>query len=318
VRWVVYGAGAVGGVVGAGLHQSGHDVTLIARGEHLQALRERGLRVERPDGAATHDIPALDDVAPLELTARDVVLIAAKSQHTEQVLERLIPAAPPELPVVCLQNGVENERRVLRYFDNVYGVCVMCPATHLVPGVVVAHRAPVTGILDLGRYPAGTDDVAARLARSLAAAGFVSEPRPDIMRWKYAKLLLNLANALEVLCGPGNRTGELAQRARAEGVACLTAAGIPFVSEEEDRARRADLVPRGGGRGGGSSSWQSVARRTGDVEADFLNGEIVRLGRAHGVPTPVNAALQHLAGEIARRRAEPGSLREADVLRLVP
>jgi 2-dehydropantoate 2-reductase len=317
VRWVVYGAGAVGGVVGAGLHQSGHDVTLVARGEHLQALREHGLRVERPDDATTHDIPAVDDVASLELTAGDVVLIATKSQHTERVLEHLTAAAPPALPVVCLQNGVENERRVLRHFDHVYGVCVMCPATHLVPGVVVAHRAPVTGILDLGRYPAGTDDVAARLAGSLAAAGFVSEPRPDIMRWKYAKLLLNLANALEVVCGPGNRTGELARRARAEGVACLTAAGIPFVSEDEDRARRADLVPRGGGRGGGGSSWQSVARGTGDVEADFLNGEIVRLGRAHGVSTPVNAALQRLADDIARRRAAPGSLSEADVLAFV-
>jgi 2-dehydropantoate 2-reductase len=312
----VYGAGAVGGVVGAGLHQSGRDVTLVARGAHLQALRERGLRVEGPDGASTYDIPAVGDVARLKLTADDVVLIATKSQHTDDVLQHLGPAAPPELPVVCLQNGVENERRALRYFANVYGVCVMCPATHLTPGVVVAHRAPVTGILDLGRYPAGVDDLARAIAAWLGAAGFVSEPRPDILRWKYAKLLLNLANALEVVCGPGHGPTDLARRARDEGVACLTAAGIPFVSEDEDRARRAELVPRGGGRGGGGSSWQSVVRGTGDVEADFLNGEIVRLGRAHGVPTPVNAALQRLAGDIARRRAEPGSLAETDVLRL--
>ncbi|HEV2311245.1 MAG TPA: ketopantoate reductase C-terminal domain-containing protein, partial [Acidimicrobiia bacterium] len=131
------------------------------------------------------------------------------------------------------------------------------------------------------------------------------------------KLLLNLANALEVVCGRGHVAGDLARRARDEGMACLTAAGIPFVSEEEDRARRADLVPRGGGRGGGGSSWQSVARGTGDVEADFLNGEIVRLGRTHGVPTPVNAALQRLAGDVARGRVEPGSLAEADVVRLL-
>jgi len=317
VRWVVYGAGAVGGLVGAGLHGAGEDVTLVARGEHLRAMQARGLRVEGPDGETTHRIPAVGDVAPLGLTERDVVLVATKSQHTEAVLACLASAAPAELTVICLQNGVENERRALRSFANVYGACVMCPATHLVPGVVQAHRAPVTGILDLGRYPTGTDSRAEQVAAALGAAGFVSKARPDIMRWKYAKLLLNLANALEVVCGPGRRGSDLARQARAEGVACLEAAGIPFASEEEDAARRADLVPRGGGRGGGGSSWQSVARGTGDVEADFLNGEIVRLGRTHGVPTPVNAALQRLANRLARERAAPGTLTEADVRRLV-
>src|SRR6516165_62296 len=101
VRWVVFGAGAVGGVVGARLHRSGHDVTLVARGDHLRALRARGLRVESPDGASTLRIPAVDDVAPLGLTPRDVVLIATKSQHTDAALQHLVPAVPPELPVLC-------------------------------------------------------------------------------------------------------------------------------------------------------------------------------------------------------------------------
>ena len=205
-----------------------------------------------------------------------------------------------------MQNGVENERRALRRFPNVYGVCVMCPATHLQPGAIRAHRAPIAGILDVGRYPDGIDSVAEALAAALVAAGFASEARPDIMRWKYAKLLLNLGNAVEAIAGPASRAGSAFRLAWQEGVAALTAAGIDFASPDEDAARRADVVPRPSpGEPRGGSSWQSMMRQTGNVEADYLNGEIVLLGRLHDVPTPVNALLQRLANEHARARIVP-------------
>jgi len=102
-----------------------------------------------------------------------------------------------------------------------------------------------------------------------------------------------------------------------EGEAALTAARIDFASLEEDTARRGDLLrlraigarPRPGG-----SSWQSLARGTGRIEADYLNGEIVLLGRLHGVPTPVNALLQATANRMARERSAPGSLSEESLL----
>ena len=93
---------------------------------------------------------------------------------------------------MCLQNGVDNERVALRSFDDVYGVCVMLPAAHLEPGIVTAHASPVAGILDIGRYPNGIDDRAAEIAAALTGATFISEPRADIMRWKYRKLVMNL------------------------------------------------------------------------------------------------------------------------------
>src|SRR5690606_8009758 len=132
----------------------------------------------------------------------DVVLLAVKSQHTQAALESLQAAAPPSTPVVCLQNGVANERTALRHFARVYGVCVMRPAAHLEPGVVAAHSHPITAILDGGRYPTGTDATIEATCAALAASTFVSEPRPDIMRWKHRKLIMNLANAVEALCGP--------------------------------------------------------------------------------------------------------------------
>ena len=97
----------------------------------------------------------------------------------------------------------------------------------------------------------------------------------------------------------------------------IAAAGIDCASAEEDADRRGDLIslrPIAGERRGGGSSWQSLARGTGSIEVDQLNGEIVLLGRLHGVPTPVNELLQTVAHELARTRAEPGSLTEADLL----
>jgi 2-dehydropantoate 2-reductase len=317
VRFIVFGAGAVGGVVGGRLAQHGYDVVLIARGAHYDALRAHGLRLQSPDDDVTIDVPVARGVDEVRFGPDHVVLLAVKSHDTPGALSALASAAPPGTPVVCLQNGVENERAALRLFPDVYGVCVMCPTTHLVPGVVRAHSTPVTGILDVGRFPAGADGTAEAVAEALAASTFVSEPRPDIMRWKYAKLLMNLANAVEALCGPP-AAGKLTDLVRREGAACLRAAGIGFVSEEEDRARRGDLVkmlPVAGEPHGGGSSWQSVARGLGSIETDYLNGEIVLLGRLYGVPTPANAALQRAAVELARDGRPPGLVSQEELLR---
>ncbi len=218
-------------------------------------------------------------------------------------------AAPPDAPVVCMQNGVENERRVLRHFPNTYGMCVMCPASQLRPGVVQVHSAPVSGLLDLGRFPSGLDERGQAIADAIATTTFQSVARPDIMRWKYRKLLMNLANAVEALCGPEGRFSPLAREAQREGKEALAAAGIDVASSEEDRERRGDFLqmsPTSSGEWQGGSSWQSLARGAGSIEADFLNGEIVLQGALHGVPTPVNALLQRLASRAAAEGAPPG------------
>ena len=322
MRFVVIGAGAIGGVVGGRLFEHGHDVVLVARGAHHDAIRDRGLTVQCPTGEVTLAVPVVDHVGRLELGADDVVLLAVKSQDTAGVVAALDPIAPPGLPVVSLQNGLENERVLLRHFDPVYGVCVMFPATHVEPGVVQANSTPVEGLLDLGLYPDGEasdgpDPTAVAIAQAFRSAGFVSEVRPDIVRWKAAKLLLNLANAVDAVCGLEGAGGELFVRAQDEGRRCLAAAGIDHVSEEEDAERRGDLIQLrriDGQRRVGSSGRQSLARQAGTIEVDYLNGEIVLLGRLHGVPTPTNALLQRLANQWARERRAPGSLSPDEVL----
>jgi 2-dehydropantoate 2-reductase len=322
VRFIVFGAGAVGGVMGARLGLAGSDVVLIARGGHAAAIRQDGLVLESPEGTQTVPLPVAESPAEVAFQPGDVVLLTVKSQDTAGALGALAAAAPPTLPVVCYQNGVENERLALRLFSDVYAGVVMSPTAHLVPGVVQAFSSPCPGIFDLGRYPTGSDDVAEGVARALAAAGFEAVARPDIMRWKYSKLLMNLGNVVEAACGPvAGDALDAVLRARAEGQAVLAAAGIDAASDDEDAERRGTLVnmrPVGGERRGGGSTWQSLARGSGSVETPYLNGEIVLLGRLHGVPTPVNEVLLALGFELARTGAQAGSLAAADLLARLP
>ncbi|HEX3795878.1 MAG TPA: 2-dehydropantoate 2-reductase N-terminal domain-containing protein [Acidimicrobiales bacterium] len=309
MRFVVFAAGAIGGLVGGRLFQAGSDVTLIARGAHAEAL-QHGLVLEAPDETVTLPIPVVTTPEAIDNWGEAVVLLGVKGQDTDAALAQLATSAPDATPVVCMQNGVENERRALRRFSHTYAMCVMCPATHLRPGVIQAHSAPVTGLLDLGRYPHGLDATASAIATALDATLFQSVARPDIMRWMYRKLVMNLANAVEALCGPEGRYTPLSKAAQTEGIAVFAAAGIDVATSKEDAERRGDHIQlrnTSSGEWSGGSSWQSLARGTGSIEAEFLNGEVVLLGGLHGVPTPVNALLQRLAMAAATEGQPPGS-----------
>jgi 2-dehydropantoate 2-reductase len=191
----------------------------------------------------------------------------------------------------------------------------MLPASHLEPGVVVQGSSNLPGLLDVGCYPRGTDDRAEAVAAGLRAGGFESVVRPDIMAWKHRKLMLNLGNAAAAACRPDDLRDRLTDLAVAEGEAVLAAAGIPVVSQETDDERRGDLLDTSRMRErGGGSTWQSLRRGTGDVEVDYLNGEVSLLGRLHDVPTPVNDLLRDVTWRLAAVGAEPGSLDAADLL----
>ncbi|MGW2639841.1 ketopantoate reductase family protein [Streptomyces sp. NPDC001348] len=329
MRYIIIGAGAVGGTVGGRLAQGGHEVVLVARGRHHEALREGGLRLRVPEGELTYPLPVVDGPEPLgPLRADDVLILAVKTQDSTAALETWGPVpvegggtAAERLPLLCAQNGVEGPRLALRRFRHVYGVCVWLPSTFVEPGVVSAAGSPLTGILHLGRCPHGADDLLRRIAADLEQCHFEAPVAEDVARWQYAKLLGNLGNAVEAVGGPiDSEAGRaLYARVRAEGAAVLRAAGIPYASDEEQRAARGDkvtLVQLDGTPRGGGSSWQSLTRGTGTIEADYLNGEIVLLGRQHGVPTPLNELLQRLANRFARERRPAGSMPIAELGRL--
>ncbi|SNT22824.1 2-dehydropantoate 2-reductase [Streptosporangium subroseum] len=329
MRYIIIGAGAVGGTIGGRLFAAGHEVVLVARGSHYEALRESGLQLATPHDLLTLPIPVVDRPEALELQPGDVLVLAVKTQHSVALLDAWAGrpvagggTAAELLPVVCAQNAVENERLALRRFRNVYGMCVWLPATHLEPGRVAASGSPLSGILHIGRYPSGTGETAEKISADLEKSAFLAPVLPDVMRWKYAKLLSNLGNALEAICGPitGDDALDLHRRAMAEGRAVLAAAGIDHASAAEQAEMRGDRVqlkPVEGERRGGGSSWQSLARGSGSIESDYLNGEITLLGRTHGIATPVNEVLQRLANRFAREQREPGSMTVSDLTALI-
>lgn len=316
-RIVIFGAGAIGGVVGACLAAHDEPVVLIARGNHAEAMQADGLKLQHGEDIDVSFPPVV--TAPDQITWNDddIVLLTVKSQDTIGALTALAAVAPPSIALVCIQNGVDNERVALRYFEHVYGAVAMMPAGHLQPGIVQAHAWPTPGLIDVGRYPSGADDTAQAVVDALNAVGFNCLVRDDIMRWKYNKLLLNLGNAVLALCGLKDEgAGDLLHAAKAEGVAVFEAAGIAYASDEEDKARRANtltIVPINGERRTGGSTWQSLARG-GTIETDWLNGEIASLGRRYGVPTPVNALLQRLTNQAARDGLPPESISAGEIL----
>ena len=186
--------------------------------------------------------------------------------------------------------------------------------------MVVAHSSPVTGSLDIGRYPRGLDERAHEIAAVFVDCGFASQPRADILRWKYAKFLRNVANAVDALFDRAAGAPEVARRAVAEAVAVLDAAGIEYVGDaeyDEQHERLITIKPVAGRARGGGSSWQSLARASGVIETDQLNGEVVLLGRLHGVPTPVNELLRRLASADARAGSSPGGHSQAGFLAML-
>jgi 2-dehydropantoate 2-reductase len=314
MRYIIYGAGAVGCLIGGKLFMNGSDVVLIGRGAHLEAVRRDGLKLKHPNPDATETLPVTAVAHPSEVGFRegDVVLLTVKSQDTVAALDDLRLAADDAIPVICAQNGVENERMALRRFLNVYGMLLIMPAEHLQPGLVETTAWPMTGVCDLGRYPRGTDALAEAVAAELAGAGFAAMAQSEIMRFKYSKLHQNMINTLQAILPPDAEADDITKQLRAETEACFAAAGIDWAPTAEmmARFRGGGPPPAGIGSSGwrGGSMWQSIARGVGNSEVDYICGEIALLGRQYGIPTPANEAVQIEVDRLARTKGVPGSL----------
>lgn len=305
MRYVVYGAGAVGGGIGGKLHQAGKDVVLIARGEHLRVMQTEGLRLRTPREDIRLKVTAVGAPSDVDWRGDEVVLLTMKTQDTAGALEALREAAGSRVPVFCAQNGLENERMAARRFERVYATLVQMPTTYLVPGEVQLFGAHVWGNLDTCAYPSGVDATAEQFCRDTNDAGFESVADSEALEQKYAKLLFNLNNIAQALFTPKDDPTELVRVLRDEGAAAMRAAGIRWTPPE--RARQANFVygEIPGLKREGGSTWQSVVTGR-SLETDYLNGEIVLLGKLYGVATPGNLTMLDIAAETAAKRLQPG------------
>ena len=328
-RYVIVGAGAIGGAVGGRLHQAGRSVVLVARGEHLAALRREGLRLRTPTEDVRLQVPVVGGPDEVTLTPDDVLVFATKTQQVEAALQtwadvdvhaggEVVGTAGALLPALTALNGVAAESMALRYFARVVAVCVWMPSVHLVPGEVIIRGGPTSGMLHLGSVPPGRDvDLVAGVAGDLVAASF-DAPRPaDVMPWKYRKLISNLGNGLQALVGPSGGSADLGAAVEREAREVLAAAGIEVTPDAEEAAARAagfsmHHVP-GVPDDVGGSTWQSLRRGTGNVETDYLNGEIARVAHGLGREAPLNARLASLVRQAAARGQQPGAVTAAEL-----
>jgi len=327
-RYIVVGAGAIGGTLGGKLAQQGTEVVLVARGEHGRALAESGLRIRTPDEDVTVPVTAATGPDGVRLRTDDVLVVATKTHQAEAALtqwadvpvydgESVAGTAGERLPVMMALNGVASERLALRYFRRVFGICVWLPAVHLEPGEVIVRSSPVHGMFHISRCPHELTDgddaeLLARLETDWSSAGIAIQLPTDVMPWKYRKLLSNIVNAFQALVGKNGDFAESVAEARREAVGVLDAAGIAYISaEEEGRLRssgpKARPVPGQPDELGGSS-WQSLARGTGNIETDYLNGEITLIARERGLAAPINAKIASLARIAAATGQRPGDI----------
>jgi 2-dehydropantoate 2-reductase len=318
MRIIIYGAGAVGGVVGGLLALSGTPVVMVGRPNNVAAIREKGLKLITASGTHIVQLPAVTSPDQIEFSPDDVVFLCVKGQDTDSAARDLF-ALVKDVPVFCFQNGVRNEEIVSKYYPRVYGVMVKAGSVFIRDGEVESRGNP-PGRFVLGRYPDGTDALLAAVAARLRNAGYEVEVTPEIMPSKYGKLVENLANAVGAITNAaGPEANRIALAAQDEGKEILARAGIRWVpAKEAARKPSNNVTPPDSSFGRPlGSTWQSLIRNQGTVETDFLNGEIVRLAAKIGTQAPINQELLRITEEMAANHEKPGKYTSAELLRIL-
>lgn len=289
MKIAVMGAGAVGSYYGGLLARASHELTLIGRATHADAVRRNGLRLQTLSFDETLAINASS--APDGVAGADWVLVCVKAGDTEAAATAIAPHLSDGALVLSLQNGVDNADRLQALLprQSVQPVLVYAAVELASPGHVRHHGR---GELVIGAGP-HSDAV----ARVFSAAGIPVQILSDLRAALWSKLVVNCAyNALSAISrlpygsmirGPGIEA--TMREAVAECLAVARAGGIELPADSWLQVRAlADAMPTQS-----SSTAQDLARGR-RSEIDHLNGHVVRLGDALGVPTPVNRTLYGL------------------------
>jgi thiosulfate/3-mercaptopyruvate sulfurtransferase len=331
-RYVVIGAGAIGVTFAAELKRAGNGVVLVARGAQLAAARGDGITYARPDGARKLDVPVYGGPGEFELRPDDVLILATKTQDAAQPLalwagqpvtlaDGTASTAGASLTLVTTQNGLETERLALRYFASVIGGVLGMPAHFVEPGVIVAAGTPAVGVAWLGVYPDGDAESVEELARTLRRANFDASAVGDISAWKRGKLLASCTFVLDALYPPSELRDAAAGLLREEARSVLSAVGevadLSSAQGPKGGLRVAQVAEVPGYAYGGTSTWQSLAR-SGSLETDYINGEVVLQARLQGREAPANEAVTARIRAAAEQGLEPRSLDERDLLATFP
>jgi 2-dehydropantoate 2-reductase len=306
--------------------QSGCRVLFVARPRVAAAIAS-GFQVKTAQSDIYVKGDAVTELDRGSIKPFDIVIVTVKSQDTPAAAAALLELYGADVRVVCLQNGISNELVASQSFKRVYGGLLLISTVQLDPSVVTLKGNKIA----IGLYPDGVDSTAVKLAGDLDRSGFKGLVAPHVMSLKWAKLIANLNNASHAITGfwleksaadPEMRA--LMRAVREEGLAILDAAGIPVeppdgepdpirIREDTARLRLPPATPFDQG-----PSWpaelktypsmlQDLLLKRKSTEADFLNGEIVKLGEKVGLPTPYNRALIEIMRKMNEEGVEPGA-----------
>jgi 2-dehydropantoate 2-reductase len=314
----VIGAGAIGCVTGAMLSGKGYDVTLIGRQDQVSAIKRTGLFIDDAPHCGPYNIPAS---TRLEF-APDVLILAVKTQDVTDACRECAPFAKDAV-VVTMQNGVRSDRLAAGVLggDRIVSSVVMFGATYIEPGRVL-YNFPASGLILGLAYPAASGDGGRYLeiARNVFSGAFEIHISDDIHAAHWTKLILNLSNALSAVLGVSLqeafgdgricRLGVMIMK-EAYGImesAGIKPAGLPGLPPEKLKSLLYAPPDISAGVYGGimrglskeplpGSILQSI-RRGRKSEVEYLNGEIVALGRGSGFATPLNAKAVSLVNKV--------------------
>lgn len=305
MRIGVVGAGGVGGYYGGRLARAGSDVGFVARGEHLAAIREHGLRVRAHDGEFSVRVEASAD--PAEIGACDAVLFCVKSYDTQEAADLLPPLVKPTTAVLSLQNGIDNEEKIAERIGpgHVLGG-VSFILTHVAEPGVIEQTGNVQRVV-FGELDGARSERAKALLADLQRAGVDTELSADIrtVLWdKYAYLcaLAGLTAATRLPIDELLRvreTRDLFRQMMREVVEVARAEGIPLTDDLVDQktAFSEQLAP------GSFSSLHHDLTTGRRLELDALHGELTRRAARHRISVPVSETIYALLRpwELARR-----------------
>lgn len=286
MKVAVMGAGAVGSYIGAMLARAKHDVTLIARPQHVDAIKKHGLLFNGRGFHGSVPVQATTEAAGVE--GADVVLLCVKSGDTEAAGRAMAPHLKPDATVLCLQNGVDNAERLQAAIKQVAVPVAVYVATEMAGPGHVRHKG--RGDLIIGPSPVSAD-----IARQFSGAAIPTTVSDNVIGELWVKLILNCVyNALSAVSqlpyGPLFKVegvSDVAEDVIGECVAVAGSLGIPIPGNISDIVLAlAGTMPEQY-----SSTTQDLARGK-PTEIDYLNGYVVRKGAELGISTPVNLALQ--------------------------
>jgi 2-dehydropantoate 2-reductase len=291
MRIAVVGTGGIGGPYGASLAKAGADVTFVARGAHLAAMRENGLRIEG-DRGETHiqSAQATDKIA--EIGTVDIVLCCVKLWDLEAVAEQIRAVIGPQTAVIPLQNGIDAAERLSAILGKaaVMGGMAFVTGAIVAPGVI--RQTGTYQRMTFGEFDGRISERGRRLRDFCEAAGFEGVLSPDIMVpvWEKFILLVPLSglNALTRLpLGKWRDDPDLLAlyvEALRETVSVGVAEGVRLPSDIVDRTltQMRSMPPHH------TTSMGNDLNRGNRLELPWFAGKVVELGRRHGIKTPVN------------------------------